>query len=149
MKIHNRGMFHLYGICGCRVKNFHIFAYRFSIYKKVLFGRFLAPHSPIGLSKYVKLKALSSIPLSGKIRLIFALIGIFLAGNRAGFKSQRSRIKIWHILFHRHDFSWFISCLKKLIPALSSFAAKDHEGHFRKFKLCCVSSYHAYIKKMN
>ena len=40
--------------------------------------------SVIELSKYVKIKSLSPLPFSGKIRLLFAIFRIFLPGNTAG-----------------------------------------------------------------
>ena len=40
--------------------------------------------SAIGLSKYVKIKALSPLLFSGKTRLLFAILGLFLPGNRVG-----------------------------------------------------------------
>ena len=46
MKIYNRGKFHQYSLCGCQVKNFQSFAYRFSIHEKALFGNFLRFYSP-------------------------------------------------------------------------------------------------------
>ena len=40
--------------------------------------------STIELSKYLKMKSLSSLTFPGKIRLLFAIFAIFLPGNRAG-----------------------------------------------------------------
>ena len=38
---------------------------------------------PYGLSKYVKIKALSPLPFPGKVRLLLSTFGLFLPGNRA------------------------------------------------------------------
>ena len=40
--------------------------------------------SVIELSKYVKIKSLSSLPFPGKIGLLLAIFGIFLPENRVG-----------------------------------------------------------------
>ena len=40
--------------------------------------------STVGLSKYVKMKALSPLSFPGKIRLLFPIFRLFLPGNRAG-----------------------------------------------------------------
>ena len=47
--LHNRGKFHQYSICGCQVKNFQSFSYRFSIHEIAPFlrdGGGLGPYSP-------------------------------------------------------------------------------------------------------
>ena len=46
MKIHNRGTFHLYSICGGQVISFQMFSWWCSIHEIVLFGSFLGPNSP-------------------------------------------------------------------------------------------------------
>ena len=43
-KIHNRGKFHEYSICGCQVINFQSFSCWFSIHEMALFGGFLGPN---------------------------------------------------------------------------------------------------------
>ena len=52
--------------------------------------------SAIGLSQYVKIKVLSPLSLPEKIRLLFVLFGLFLAGNRARslFKESESKFDI-------------------------------------------------------
>ena len=102
--------------------------------------------SAIELSKFVKMKSLSHLPFPRKIRLLFAIFGIFLRGKRVGVTSQRSRIKVWQILFYPHD-SWSTSCKKVLDQIFPSFAATDHKGHFRTwiFKFGRFSWYHFYI----
>ena len=47
----------------------------------------------IEVSKYVKLKALSSLPFPGKLQLIFVLPGLFLVGKRVGSHVQWSESK--------------------------------------------------------
>ena len=47
-------------------------------------GQTQIPNSAIGLSKYVKINALSPLSFPGKIRLLFALFGLLLAGNKTG-----------------------------------------------------------------
>ena len=117
------------------------------IQKIYFYGKFLA--YPICLSKYVKIKAVSLLPFQGKIRLLFALLGLFLAGNRIESQIKRVRIKIWHILFYPHS-SWASFCNKSLVSALPSFAAIACKKPFRKnfsqiFKFGCFSKYHAQI----
>ena len=46
MKIHNRGKFHLYSICGSQVIKFEIVSWRCSIHEMAHFGGFLSPFSP-------------------------------------------------------------------------------------------------------
>ena len=46
MKIHNRGKFHLYSICGSQVIKFQIVSWRCSIHEMAHFGVFLSPFSP-------------------------------------------------------------------------------------------------------
>ena len=52
MKIHNRGKFHQYSICDCKVNNFQSFMYRFSIHEIALFGKFLGPYFPSMVQYY-------------------------------------------------------------------------------------------------
>ena len=105
--------------------------------------------SSIELSNYVKMKCLSPLPFQGKIRLLFAIFGIFLQGNSAWSQVKGGRIKIWKILFHSHD-SWSTSYKKILVQMFSSFATIDHKGYFRKIlsrilKFGWSSWYHSYI----
>ena len=99
--------------------------------------------SPIGLSKYVKLKALSLLPFPGTIRLLFAIFRLFLIGNRAG-----SLVKLLKSKFNRSHFTHTIPgqfLVKKIwFQHFPIFAAIDHKGHFRKiltriFKFGCFS----------
>ena len=46
MKIHNRGKFHLYSICGCQFINFQMFLWQWNIRELGHFGAFLGPNSP-------------------------------------------------------------------------------------------------------
>ena len=46
MKIHNRGKFHLYSICGCQFINFPMFSWHCSIHEMTLLGFFLSPNCP-------------------------------------------------------------------------------------------------------
>ena len=55
------------------------------------------------LSKYVKMKFLSALPFSGKMRLLFAIFGIFLTGNRAG-----SQVKGLESKFDKYFFMYTI-----------------------------------------
>ena len=52
-----------------------------------------------GLSKYIKIKALSSLPFPGKIQLLSALFGLFLVGKQGGVTCSKVGIKIWHSYF--------------------------------------------------
>ena len=46
LEVHNRGKFHLYSICGCEVKKFEMFSWRWSIHEMAHFGGFLGRNSP-------------------------------------------------------------------------------------------------------
>ena len=46
MDVQYRGKFHLYSICGCEVKKFEMFSWRWSIHKMAHFWAFLSPNSP-------------------------------------------------------------------------------------------------------
>ena len=46
IKIHNRGKFHLYSVCGSQVIKFQIVSWRCSIHEMAHFGGFLSPFSP-------------------------------------------------------------------------------------------------------
>ena len=49
--------------------------------------------SALELSKYVKIQALSPLPFPGETRLLFAIFGLFLPGNRVG--SQIKGLQTW------------------------------------------------------
>ena len=99
------------------------------------------------------MKALSPLPFPGKIRLLFAIFGLFLPGSRTG-----SQVKG---LESKFDKSCFIHTIpgqfpvkKNVIPTLSSFATIDLKENFRKtltwiFKFGCLFWYHAYIFEEN
>ena len=72
-----------------------------------------------------------SSPLSGKNAITFCNNWDIFIRNQDGVTIQRDRIKIWQITFNSHD-SWSTSCQKILVQIFSSFAAIDHNGHFRK-----------------
>ena len=127
------------------------------------FGPTLTPLFPLNMAKIHKNKQWSeklqplsypicqnevfiSSPFSEENTITFAIFGIFLRGKRVGVTSQRSRIKVWQILFYPHD-SWSTSCKKVLDQIFPSFAATDHKGHFRTwiFKFGRFSWYHFYI----
>ena len=80
---------------------------------KIVQNIFFGNTAAIGLSKYVKIKAVS------------------LINTKNDYFFQIVRIKIRHILFHPHNF-WATSSIKIFVPALSSFVAIGHKGHFRK-----------------
>ena len=46
MRIHNRGKFHVYSICGCKVINFKMFLWQCSIHELGHFGGFWALNAP-------------------------------------------------------------------------------------------------------
>ena len=46
IEVHNRGKFHLCTICGCEVKKFEMFLWRWSIHEMAHFWAFLGPNSP-------------------------------------------------------------------------------------------------------
>ena len=76
------------------------------------------------------MKSLSLLPFLGKIRLVFAIIGIFLSGNKA-----RSQDKGVELKFDKYYFIHTINdrlSVKKLVQIFSSFAAIDYKGYFRK-----------------
>ena len=54
--------------------------------------------SAIGPSKYVKIKALSPLPFSGKTQLLFAISGLFLPGNRVESQIKGLELKFDQIL---------------------------------------------------
>ena len=86
--------------------------------------------SVIELSKYVKIKSLSSLPFPGKIGLLFAIFGIFLPDNRVG-----SQVKGGESKFDKYYFIHTIPGqlpVKKFWFKYSSFVAIDHRGHFRR-----------------
>ena len=54
--------------------------------------------SVIGLSKYVKIKALSHLPFPEKTRPLFAISGLFLSGNKVESKIKGLESKFDKIL---------------------------------------------------
>ena len=78
-------------------------------------------NSAIALSKYVKIKALSSFPFPGKILLLFTIFGLFLPENRAGSQVKGLESKFEKSFSYPHN-SWSNSCKKILVPRFSSFA---------------------------
>ena len=101
--------------------------------------------SAIQLFNYVKMKSLSHLSLLGKIRLLFAVFGVFLPRNGAW-----SQVK--GVVESKFD-KYFIHTIlgkKILVQIFSGFAAIDDKGHFRKiltriFKFGRFSWYHSYI----
>ena len=90
------------------------------------------------------MKSLSFLPFPGKIRLLFALFGIFSPGNRAV-----SQVKGVESRFGKY---YFIQTIPGQLPVktFSGFVAIDHKGHFRKmltwvFKFGWFSWNHSYI----
>ena len=86
--------------------------------------------SVIELSKYVKIKSLSSLPFPGKIGLLLAIFGIFLPENRVG-----SQVKGGESKFDKYYFIHTIPGqlpVKKFWFKYSNFVAIDHRGHFRR-----------------
>ena len=89
---------------------------------------------------------LISSPLSGKIRLLFAIFGIFLPGKRAVSQVKRKFDKYYFI----HTIPGQLPVKKNFVQIFSSFAVIDHKGHFRKiltriFKFGWFSWYHSYM----
>ena len=74
--------------------------------------QYLGKNSAIGLSKYVKSKALSPLPFPGKTQLSFAIFGLFLEFLQILTKFSEFVKTIWF-----HNF-----------PVLQLY----HKGHFRK-----------------
>ena len=104
----------------------------------------------IGLSKCVKITALSSLPFPGKIQLLFALFGLLLEGNWARSHIQGSESKF--------DIACFTNSIpsqlnvKTFVPAIYSFADISDKGHIRKIltqslEFGCCSRYHALVHK--
>ena len=99
----------------------------------------------IVLSKYRKIKGLSGLNFSGKIRLLLALFWLFFAKKRGVATRWRVGIKISLSLFYQHNF-WACFSAKSFVPALPSFAAIGCKGRFFKilnsiFKFGCDSVY--------
>ena len=87
--------------------------------------------SSIELYNYVKMKCLSPLPFQGKIRLLFAIFGIFLQGNSAWSQVKGGTIKIWKILFHSHD-SWSTSYEKNFGSNVFQFCDYRSQRIFQK-----------------
>ena len=83
-------------------------------WKKYFQGKTIA----IGMSKYVKINALSPLLLPD----YFFLYSAYCWCETGCGHSQRVRIKISHILFYPHG-SWTSYCNKILVTAFPSFAA--------------------------
>ena len=121
--------------------------YTLKMSKILLFSR---NNLSIGLSKYVKITALSSLPFPGKIQLLFALFGLLLEGNWARSHIQGSESKF--------DIACFTNSIpsqlnvKTFVPAIYSFADISDKGHIRKIltqslEFGCCSRYHALVHK--
>ena len=117
------------------------------IEKKKIFSRKNFSHR---VSKYRKIKALSSLIFPGKIRLLFALCILSIFGWKpAKIKGQRVRIKIWNSFFYEHG-SWASSNKKKFGSSTFQFCGLGANVRFCKilthfFKFGCFSRYHAQI----
>ena len=83
----------------------------------------------IGLSKYCKIKALSCLDFSRKIRLRFALFWLFFSKKRGVITRWRVGIKIWPNLLQFRN-SWVCFCAKSFVAALSCFAAITTKSRF-------------------
>ena len=104
----------------------------------------------MGLSKYRKINALSPLAFPRKIRLLFALFWLFLAGTN---QDQRSKGQN-HILNFYQDGSWASLYEKSLVPPLSSFVTIRAKGRFCKilihfFIFAWLFRYHAQIFHKN
>ena len=64
--------------------------------------------SDLGLSKYAKIKALSPFTFWGKIRLLYALFGLFLEGSRTGRQIRESESNF--------DISFFTHAILGILP---------------------------------
>ena len=96
--------------------------------------------SAIGLSKYVKIKALSPLSFPGKIRLLFALFGLFFARKRARPQVGGSESKC--------DISYFTHTIPCQFPVKKVGSNTFQLCGYRSqkiFKFGCFSRYHAYI----
>ena len=98
----------------------YIYIYIYYIYVYILGNT-----SAIELSKYVKISPLS---FQGKIRLIFALFVLFLAGNRV-----RSQVKSSESKFNVSYFTHTIPGQLPVKKICCNFAAIGHKGHIEKF----------------
>ena len=85
--------------------------------KKIYSGKALT----IGLSEYIKSKALSPFPFKKKIQLLFSLFGLLLAGKKTWSSVEESESKFdipyWSLAIPGQP------NVKNVVPALSSFAA--------------------------
>ena len=86
--------------------------------------------STIGLSNFVKIKALSPLPFPGKIWLLFALFGLFLAAKGRG---HNWKVPNQHLTYPISPKQFF----KKLLFSTFQFCGyrsfQKNKGHFRKF----------------
>ena len=78
------------------------------------------------------MKSLSPLPFPGKIRLLFAIFGTFLPGNRAGSKVKGVESKF--------DKYYFIHTIPGQLPA-----ATDHKGHFNRRNFKEISTGFSYL----
>ena len=86
--------------------------------------------SVIELSKYSKMKSLSPLPFSPKIRLIFAIFAIFLPGNRA-----ESQVKGRESKFDKYSFIHTIPGqlpIKKIGSSIFQFCSYRSQTIFQK-----------------
>ena len=85
--------------------------------KKIYSGKALT----IGLSEYIKSKALSPFHFKRKIQLLFSLFGLLLAGEKTWSSVEESESKFdipyWSLAIPGQP------NVKNVVPALSSFAA--------------------------
>ena len=104
--------------------------------------------SDLGLSKYAKIKALSPFPFWSKIRLLYALFGLFLEGSRAGRKIRESESN-FDISFFTHAIPgklpvkkfWFQHFPVSLLPITKDTSEKFHVD----FQVGCFSWCKTYI----
>ena len=109
--------------------------------------------SDLGLSKYAKIKALSPFPFGGKIRLLYALFGLFLEGSRAGRKIRESESN-FDISFFTHAIPgklfvkklWFQHFPVSLLPITKDTSEKFHLD-FQVCMLFLVQGLHFWKKK--
>ena len=76
------------------------------------------------------MKYLSPLPFPGKMRLLFAIFGIFFPGNRAGLQVKGVESKL--------DESYFIHMIPSQLPVktfgsnILQFATIDRKRHLKK-----------------
>ena len=97
--------------------------------------------SKIAFDKYGKNKALSPLPIPGKIQLPFVLVWLFLKGNRVWSHFQGSESKF--------DLLYCSLAIPEELN-IKSFVAMDQKCYFSKilsriFRFVCFSGYHVQI----